>query len=45
MPLPVTVTLIVLGVTCLAAVAGYLIDKGEERQERKQFNRPQSGEK
>lgn len=34
MPLGITVTLLVLGVTVAAAVAGYLIDKGEEQQER-----------
>lgn len=34
MPLGITVTLLVLGVTVAAAVAGYLIDKSEERQER-----------
>jgi hypothetical protein len=39
MPLPVTVTLLVLGVTMLAAVAGYLIDKSEEREERGVFTR------
>jgi hypothetical protein len=39
MPLAVTVTLLVLGVTAMAAVAGYLIDKGEEREERKEFTR------
>ncbi len=36
MPLALTVTLLVLGVTALAALSGYLIDKGEEREERKQ---------
>ena len=39
MPLGITVTLLVLGVTALAAVAGYLIDKSEERQERREFTR------
>jgi hypothetical protein len=39
MPLAVIVTLLVLGVTALTAVAGYLIDKGEEREERKEFTR------
>jgi len=39
MPLGITVTLLVLGVTAMIAVAGYLIDKGEEREERKEFTR------
>ena len=39
MPLAVTVTLLVLAVTAVAAVAGYLIDKGEEREERKNLTR------
>jgi len=39
MPLGITVTLLVLGVTALAGVAGYLIDKSEERQERQPFTR------
>jgi hypothetical protein len=39
MPLAVTVTLLVLGVTAIVAVAGYLIHKSEEREERKEFSR------
>jgi hypothetical protein len=39
MPLGVIVTLLVLSVTALTAVAGYLIDKGEEQEERKEFTR------
>lgn len=38
MPLALTVTLLVLGVTALAAAAGYLIDKSEQREERKDFS-------
>jgi len=34
--LGVIVTLLVLGVTALSAVAGYLIDKSEEREEHRQ---------
>ncbi len=44
MPLAVTVTLLVLGITCLVAVAGYWIDKGEEREERGQFTQQRGGE-
>ena len=40
MPLALTVTLLVLGVTVLAAVGGYLIDKEEEREERKELTKP-----
>jgi len=39
MPLGITVTLLVLGVTVLVGVAGYLVDKSEERQERQPFTR------
>jgi len=39
MPLAVTVTLLVLGITAMTAVVGYLIDKGEECEERKEFTR------
>ncbi len=34
MPLGLIVLLLVLGVTALLGVAGYVIDKSEERQER-----------
>ncbi len=34
MPLGLAVLLLVLGVTVLVGVAGYVIDKSEERQER-----------
>jgi hypothetical protein len=34
MPLGLAVLLLVLGVTALVAVAGYVIDKSEERLER-----------
>ena len=44
MPLAVTVTLVVLGVTCLAAVAGYLIDKSEQRREREEVTKHHGGE-
>jgi hypothetical protein len=36
MPLAVTVVLLVTGVTALVAVAGYLIDIGVRREEKKQ---------
>jgi hypothetical protein len=45
MPLGITVTLLVLGVTVLTAVAAYLIDKDEEREERKQFTQYRGGER
>jgi hypothetical protein len=35
MPLGLTVLVLVLGVTVLVGLAGYVIDKSEERQERK----------
>ncbi len=34
MPLGLVVLLLVLGVTALVGVAGYVIDKSEERKER-----------
>ena len=37
MPLGITVVLLVLGVTALFALAGYLIDKSEASEERKEF--------
>ena len=40
MPLALTVTLLVLGVTVLTGLAGYLLDKEEQREERKEFIRP-----
>ena len=39
MPLALTVLLVVLGVTVLTAIGGYLIDKSEENDERKEFTR------
>jgi hypothetical protein len=36
MPLAVTVVLLVTGVTALVAIAGYLIDLGVRRQEKKE---------
>ena len=36
MPLPLTVILVVLCALVLLAAAGYLIDRTEERQERKE---------
>jgi len=40
MPLALIVLLLVLSVTALAALGGYLIDKGEEREERKELTKP-----
>jgi uncharacterized membrane protein len=36
MPLPLIVILVVLATLSLLAVAGYLIDRSEERQERRE---------
>ena len=35
MPLALAVVLLVLGVTALVAIAGYLVDRSTARQERK----------
>ena len=40
MLLALKVLLLVLGVTVLAGLGGYLVDRGEEREERKEWTKP-----